>query len=96
MFLPIHVTVSSLQMNKYKRITHTVSLMRCHYPAKEETGRGEQLQLHGDWILSNQINNLQTTLWPTEFNMGHHDKVEHAHPEHNQSVINSGKNTRCL
>lgn len=40
---------------------HTVSLMRCHNPAKEETGRGEQLQLHDDDavgpIRSDQISN---------------------------------------
>lgn len=28
-----------------------MSLMRHHYPAKEETGRGEKVQLHGKWYL---------------------------------------------
>lgn len=31
-----------------------MSLMRHHYPAKEETGRGEKVQLHGNRRLSYQ------------------------------------------
>lgn len=55
--------------------------MRHHYPAKQETGRGEKVQLHSDGYLSDQINNLHTSLCPAEFNKGHHEKVQHAAPE---------------
>lgn len=37
-----------------------MSLMRHHDPAKEETGRGEEVQLHQ----SDQMVNLHTAIWP--------------------------------
>ncbi len=77
---------SDKQTNKQinTKESHTVSLVRHHYPAEQETGCGEQVQLHGDRYLSDQINNLHATLWP-EFSTGHHrDKVRHAAPQCDQ------------
>jgi len=60
--------------------------MRYHYPSKEETGRGEQVQLHGDWTVGSITFTPPQGL--AEFNMGQHEKVAHMQPKKN--------NTRCL
>lgn len=36
--------------------------MRHHYPAEQETGHGEKVQLHVGWNLSGQISNLDSRL----------------------------------
>lgn len=59
-------------------MTHTVSLMRYHYPAKEETGRGEQLQLHDDGVSPIRSVTFTPRYCLAVFIMGHHEKVEHA------------------
>lgn len=48
--------------------------MRHHDPAKEETSRGEKVQLHGTIRPSTPRYDLG------EFNLGHDEKVDHAAP----------------
>lgn len=52
-----------IELLKKRIVAHTVySLMRHHYPAEQETGHGEKVQLHVGWNLSGQISNLDSRL----------------------------------